>query len=230
MSAIPIDEQDLQFIDAVLLRYHNDRSIKNCSELDGFLTGLISSPVRVDLQRWMWAVWGGVEGLPQWEDPTETKLFTGLVFVIMSQTAAMLKRNSDQFEPMFIDIATADQPITRVQDWCAGYARAVALQPDAWQNLPDPVAAELERVIEAADFQPDVDQPQVLPSRLSPKRIEMAVLSLYAHWRRQGQLQPVPKPPEGFGGARPVPSTIKVNRNAPCPCGSGKKYKKCCGS
>jgi uncharacterized protein YecA (UPF0149 family) len=24
-------------------------------------------------------------------------------------------------------------------------------------------------------------------------------------------------------------SSIKVNRNDPCPCGSGKKYKKCCG-
>lgn len=23
---------------------------------------------------------------------------------------------------------------------------------------------------------------------------------------------------------------IKVGRNAPCPCGSGKKYKKCCGA
>ncbi len=22
----------------------------------------------------------------------------------------------------------------------------------------------------------------------------------------------------------------KINRNAPCPCGSGKKYKKCCGA
>ncbi|WP_083273700.1 SEC-C metal-binding domain-containing protein [Geosporobacter ferrireducens] len=22
---------------------------------------------------------------------------------------------------------------------------------------------------------------------------------------------------------------IKVGRNDPCPCGSGKKYKKCCG-
>jgi uncharacterized protein YecA (UPF0149 family) len=22
---------------------------------------------------------------------------------------------------------------------------------------------------------------------------------------------------------------IKVGRNEPCPCGSGKKYKKCCG-
>jgi hypothetical protein len=32
---------------------------------------------------------------------------------------------------------------------------------------------------------------------------------------------------------RPVaarrPSLPKVSRNAPCPCGSGKKYKKCCG-
>ena len=36
--------------------------------------------------------------------------------------------------------------------------------------------------------------------------------------------------------ARPAPSpgntarTAKVGRNAPCPCGSGKKFKKCCGS
>src|ERR1035438_9853673 len=25
-------------------------------------------------------------------------------------------------------------------------------------------------------------------------------------------------------------SSAKIGRNAPCPCGSGKKYKKCCGS
>ena len=25
------------------------------------------------------------------------------------------------------------------------------------------------------------------------------------------------------------PETPKVGRNEPCPCGSGKKYKKCCG-
>lgn len=23
--------------------------------------------------------------------------------------------------------------------------------------------------------------------------------------------------------------STKINRNDPCPCGSGKKYKKCCG-
>jgi len=37
----------------------------------------------------------------------------------------------------------------------------------------------------------------------------------------------------GDEGAKPA--TVKregkkIGRNAPCPCGSGKKYKKCCGA
>ena len=28
---------------------------------------------------------------------------------------------------------------------------------------------------------------------------------------------------------KPVRNEEKVGRNDPCPCGSGKKYKKCCG-
>jgi preprotein translocase subunit SecA len=44
---------------------------------------------------------------------------------------------------------------------------------------------------------------------------------------------------EGFEGAKKAPKKIvltprtnaaKVGRNDPCPCGSGKKYKKCCGA
>ena len=34
----------------------------------------------------------------------------------------------------------------------------------------------------------------------------------------------------GSGAIRPLRNTDrKVGRNDPCPCGSGKKYKKCCG-
>jgi preprotein translocase subunit SecA len=29
--------------------------------------------------------------------------------------------------------------------------------------------------------------------------------------------------------AKPIRSGPKVGRNDPCPCGSGKKYKQCCG-
>jgi preprotein translocase subunit SecA len=38
--------------------------------------------------------------------------------------------------------------------------------------------------------------------------------------------------PIGSTAEKPEPirrETPKVGRNAPCPCGSGKKYKKCCG-
>ena len=34
---------------------------------------------------------------------------------------------------------------------------------------------------------------------------------------------------DGASGKRPV-HVEKIGRNAPCPCGSGKKYKKCCGA
>ena len=49
------------------------------------------------------------------------------------------------------------------------------------------------------------------------------------------QVRAVPQrgaqPPPGMGGtpARPVTAGPRVGRNDPCPCGSGKKYKKCCG-
>ncbi len=38
----------------------------------------------------------------------------------------------------------------------------------------------------------------------------------------------MPLPPEHIGPSA-LPASDKVGRNAPCPCGSGKKYKKCCG-
>jgi SEC-C motif-containing protein len=28
---------------------------------------------------------------------------------------------------------------------------------------------------------------------------------------------------------KPIKKDKKIGRNEPCPCGSGKKYKKCCG-
>ena len=42
------------------------------------------------------------------------------------------------------------------------------------------------------------------------------------HWEGEEEAEDAPPPP---AEAKPV----KVGRNDPCPCGSGKKYKKCCG-
>jgi uncharacterized protein YecA (UPF0149 family) len=39
------------------------------------------------------------------------------------------------------------------------------------------------------------------------------------HQQNQGPIPPI---------KQPAVNDIKVGRNTPCPCGSGKKYKKCC--
>jgi uncharacterized protein YecA (UPF0149 family) len=41
--------------------------------------------------------------------------------------------------------------------------------------------------------------------------------------KRQSKIVNVPKP------SNPAVAVEKIGRNDPCPCGSGKKYKKCCG-
>lgn len=49
---------------------------------------------------------------------------------------------------------------------------------------------------------------------------------LAEHWqRRQAQNRPVQEEAKS-----PPTNTAKVGRNDPCPCGSGRKYKKCCGA
>ncbi|MGY4025958.1 SEC-C metal-binding domain-containing protein [Aeromonas rivuli] len=38
----------------------------------------------------------------------------------------------------------------------------------------------------------------------------------------------VQRSPSKWVRPQPVVASIKVGRNEPCPCGSGKKYKQCC--
>ena len=54
------------------------------------------------------------------------------------------------------------------------------------------------------------------------------VMGIAAYWRRKGSKQ------LGIslkGGPQPASSgiTTKIGRNEPCPCSSGRKFKRCCG-
>jgi preprotein translocase subunit SecA len=77
-----------------------------------------------------------------------------------------------------------------------------------------------------------------LVGRINSETIEKLFIVQLA--REAPQLQPQKQVPQrvtlsrGEGGEVSKPSTVKregkkVGRNEPCPCGSGKKYKKCCG-
>ena len=80
---------------------------------------------------------------------------------------------------------------------------------------------------------------------ISARQIESARIAITRHLQRGGQVwirvfpdKPISKKPaEVLEGGRLFPDKVetfrreapKVGRNDPCPCGSGKKFKKCCG-
>jgi len=59
----------------------------------------------------------------------------------------------------------------------------------------------------------------------------VAEMEGWSSFHREGALSKKPpgSTPPSSPGAAPARS-VKVGRNEPCPCGSGKKYKKCCGN
>ena len=74
------------------------------------------------------------------------------------------------------------------------------------------------------------EDPEMRPGPIGPERREQIIVGMavgivgaYRYFRLHRQ--------HAAGGytSEPRSNTPKIGRNDPCPCGSGKKYKRCCG-
>jgi preprotein translocase subunit SecA len=73
---------------------------------------------------------------------------------------------------------------------------------------------------------------QSLQRMMVSNQAQQQASALAAAKQASGEAPPPPSapPPRPVSTAPVNPDGTKVGRNDPCPCGSGKKYKKCCGS
>ncbi|MBI3291485.1 MAG: SEC-C domain-containing protein, partial [Elusimicrobia bacterium] len=88
-------------------------------------------------------------------------------------------------------------------------------------------------------MEPFTPRPVFVPTRAEKPEVSTAGLVAQgvmadARSGRSAVMEPMGAPSTGGpvpGGGKPTPVTVpkKIGRNDPCPCGSGKKYKKCCG-
>jgi uncharacterized protein len=123
-------------------------------------------------------------------------------------------------------------PFTRLteddESWAYGFVEGIQLCRKDWEPLlATPVGQDLYRPIALLgddDFGPDQDELTKTPARRAKlaQQIPQAVLDLHAHWL----------PLRHAVYERQLAKTLqpKVGRNEPCPCDSGKKFKKCCGA
>ena len=190
------------------------------SELDGFLTGIVVSPEAIPPSEWLPAIWGGDGGEPAFTSKNDLEEFFRLVLNHYDSIAVGLMDGGEGRQPIF----DVDGDEVLWETWISGFETAMALRPDSWRAIldsDDDEAASAFSFMAALAMIADGATSEELEgakvdeiSAEAPEFIPDCVQTLAA-WRLARH-----------DAAGPAGRT-KVGRNDPCPCGSGKKYKKC---
>jgi uncharacterized protein len=195
------------------------------SELDGFLTGIAVGPDPVMPSEWLPIVWGGVA--PAFADDGLARAVHDAIIGRYEEIVADVK--DDTVQPI---LWRPRDGTVIASDWAEGFVEAMAFRPRKWERLAKSDASVLLMPIMLllSDEMADTDE---LLVDLSPgekievkeeaaANLDMTVSAIANYW----QMSASEKASLNAG----IRASVKVGRNDPCPCGSGKKFKKCCAA
>jgi uncharacterized protein len=191
------------------------------SALDGFLAGVAVCPGLILPSEWLPVIWG--DEVPEFADRDQAQ--TVLDLITGHYTEILRDLDRDRYSPVF-EIDTDDSVLWEI--WIEGFWRSIVLDPERWRSIP---AGDADSDVNHALFcltrlhdlptEPTTVEPLEIDAKLqklAASLIPQAVTIL--HWARLATAGPAAGPPK----------TAKTGRNAPCPCGSGKKFKHCCAN
>lgn len=220
----PLTDDEYEQLDDFLLSVEHDEAVLNLSEFDGFITAVVSGPDAIMPSTWMPALWGGEDNAPVWDSLADYQFIFGLMMRHMNTTAATLSQEPDDFEPIFMESTVDGVTHWVVDEWCTGYIKGVALYPDSAVAIPGMIEM-LAPIRQFAD--PDgwesLEGKDHREIRTLQEQIAPAARAIHAYWLARRS------PPAAEVGTF-IRAATKVGRNDPCPCGSGKKFKRCCGA
>jgi uncharacterized protein len=198
-------------------------------ELDGFVAGLLVCPDLILPSEWMHRVVNGTgTGRTGFRRHRSRRPRSRSHQGALQQHRGRAFRNSRSIQAA----AAADSHDNRIvwELWISGFQGAVGLRPESWQKLLD-AAPETAAAIRGLFALVDAGcSDQILPEpeyaaldATAPGDIARWVITLNA-WRLANY-----QPGRGIALRKRTASSKKISRNDRCPCGTGKKYKKCCG-
>lgn len=201
-----------------------DEGIFDISSLDGFFTAIVSGPVMIPPSQWIAAVWGDFE--PEWQTEKEFEMVFAMLMRHMNSIAGHLINEPDSFEPLFIQREVERKTYTIVDDWCYGYMMGVELCMEQWHldSLDITTLLTPIQIFGTEEGWVKLDSLNEQETENIGKAITPNVREIHAYWLARRESSPA-------NGATQAPirrDQPRVGRNDPCPCGSGKKYKKCC--
>jgi uncharacterized protein len=228
----PLTDAEIETLEAGLEAIDPDDSMA-VEELDGFLSALACCPEPVPREEWLPLVVGdSPRGRAALAGAGDDAALLALVERHRVAVAAML-HEGEGFAPV---LAHDEDGRAWGNAWAIGFARGMALRPDAWAPLDDDdaFADALEPVMRLVadaglDAQDDDDGDEPAWEPIADDEREAVIHEM---------LDGVQDAFDYFRDAREralAPATVrrdgpKVGRNDPCPCGSGRKFKQCHGS
>jgi uncharacterized protein len=201
--------------------------------IDGLATALLISPEEAAPEGWSDYIWSeaGLERL------TESRAQEAATLAIghFAHVAAMLAGEPSEYGPFLAD---GSDELAAAGQWAAGFRFGIRLDPEPWAPLiEDNDTRRILSLILCLEREEDMsedDRAQHPLRNHSATRREAlrrdAVPLLRAAVLILSHLASAVDSDLADGEPPYVPATPKVGRNAPCPCGSGKKYKKCCAA
>ncbi len=210
-------------LDEFLMSDHAPDDCMQLSDLDGFLTGVAIGPDLIMPSEWIPIIWQG--GQPEFKDIEQAERIMGIIMARYNEIIHMMDDVPGAFEPIFYE---APDGRVLAADWAEGFMDAFGLRVDAWDALFEDEDARLLIGPIMAHLHDNDGKPHIdgSPEEIQKIRDENAQILPYAikgihdFWKARRQ------PPNP---AR-TPAGKKVGRNEPGPCGSGRKYKRCCGA
>ena len=227
-----LSEKEMAELDHFLLSENTSDEVMQLDTLDGYLTAIVTGPTTLKPSLWLPGVWGPTANdEPTFETMDQAQHILDLIIRHLNGIVSSLQADPDVHEPVFDNVVYQDDPreYTDAEMWAHGFMSGIALCRKDWQPLfDDPHGAEALRPIYLLGSD-DVSEEETKLTESAEQREELArlipaaVAWIYRYWQ----------PYRHTVVERMVATTIqrdqpKIGRNDPCPCGSGKKFKKCC--
>jgi uncharacterized protein len=230
----PLSEAEMDELDSFLLSDATSDETMMLDCLDGYLTSIVTGPVMLKPSEWLPRVWGlTTRDEPTFDTFAQAERITGLIMRHLNDISWSLYHDPDAFEPIF-DIATYPDDPHEYGDgemWAYGYMTGIDLQRKNWDRFFDePNSAVVLRPIHllgAEEVTPEEEALTETPAQREElsNQIPASVAWIYRFWQPYRRAVAERTIATSFQREHP-----KVGRNDPCPCGSGKKFKKCCGA
>ena len=220
----PLTDAEYHELNEFLLSLEHDDAMLDVSEFDGFITAVVSGPEMIMPSEWLPVVWGGADNAPEWASVEEYQRIFGLMIRHMNTTSTTLIEKPAEFEPCFLEREVQGVTYWIVDEWCTGFMRGVELHPgklatdQGMQDLLAPI-----RQFADEDGWVSLEAKSHEEIRHLQEQIAPAVRAIHSYWLARR----TPISAQSVPNIRPQ---AKVGRNDPCPCGSGRKYKRCCGA